>query len=47
MEGKFLMLKDIHEFVKALYAIDFINDDSMNMLINYLVDRGYDSEDYL
>ena len=47
LRGKFINLKDVHSFVKSMYALNMLKTaDSMNAIITYIVDSGYDSEDF-
>jgi hypothetical protein len=41
-----MVLPDIHSLVKSLYTLDLINEDIMNMIITYMVEQGYDADDY-
>lgn len=38
-------LTDVHSFVKSLDGLNMINEESSNMLVDYIVDNGYDAED--
>ena len=46
IEGKFLDLDDVHSFVKSIDGLSMINEESSSMIIDYLVNNGYDAEDY-
>lgn len=39
-------LEDMHSFVKSIDGLNMINSDSANMLIDYLVNNGFDAEDF-
>jgi hypothetical protein len=46
ISAKLLILKDVASLVKSLYNFDLLTRENSNTLINYLVDMGYDSDDY-
>ena len=46
LSGKFLTLPEVSNLIKSLYALDTISPELMELLINYLVDQGYDAEDF-
>ena len=46
LSGKFLTLPEVSNLTKSLYALDIISQEMMELLINYLVDQGYDAEDF-
>lgn len=45
-EGKFMSLDDVHSFVKSIDGLDMLEEESINMIIDYVVDKGYDGEDF-
>ena len=47
LSGKFLTLPEVSNLIKSLYALDTISPEMMELLINYLVDQGYDAEDFV
>ena len=46
LSGKFLTLPEVSNLIKSLYGLDTISPELMELLINYLVDQGYDAEDF-
>lgn len=45
-KDKHFSLTDVHSLVKSLYQMELIDTDTMNHLISYIVDCGYDGEDF-
>lgn len=45
-ENKSITLVDAYLFVKSLYILDLSGEENFNQIVNYLVDRGYDADDY-
>lgn len=46
LEGKFFTLPEVSILIKSIYAIDTMTPEIMELLINYIVDQGYDAEDF-
>jgi hypothetical protein len=46
LAGKFFTLQEISIIIKYLYALDAISSDLMEVFISYLVEQGYDAEDF-
>jgi hypothetical protein len=46
LSGKFFTLPEVSILIKSIYAIDTMTPEIMELLINYLVDQGYDAEDF-
>jgi hypothetical protein len=45
-EEKAFSLFDVHSFIKSLDALDILTEDAATNIISYLVESGYDDEDY-
>lgn len=45
-EGKLFVLEDIHQMIKSMDELNLITEELSNNIINYLVESGYDEEDY-
>lgn len=46
MEGSYLTLPEVQSAVKSLDGLGLISDDSANLFVDYLVNKGYDADDY-
>lgn len=46
LSGKFFILEELASLIKSLYALDTISPELMEALINYIVDQGYDADDF-
>jgi hypothetical protein len=47
IEGKFLTLMDVHKLIKAMKAIELLNPEVQQSFIDYVVECGYDHEEYV
>lgn len=46
-EGNYFDILEIHSIVKSLDGLGMLaSEDSVNLIVDYIVNKGYDSEDY-